>query len=93
MGPPAIISHMRGTAAANNNSREAPFFFLPLLGFRPKNDRRIRTQRGPLTPKPLLFFWAEVRVCGFLKYTKVYWPVYNVLRSVYWLAPVGFSWI
>ena len=61
MGPPASISHMRGTAATNNNSREAPFFFPPLLGFRPKNDRRIRTQRGPLTltPKPLFFWGAE----------------------------------
>ena len=93
MGPPASASHMRGAAATNNNSTEAPFFFFLLPGFRGKNGRRIRTQRGPLTPKPLPFSSAEVRVCGFLKYTKVYWPVYNVLRGVYWLAPVGVSWI
>jgi hypothetical protein len=37
----------------------------------------IRTQRGPLTPTPLPFSSAETRVCGFLKHTKVYWPVYN----------------
>ena len=37
----------------------------------------IRTQRGPLTPKPLPFSSAETRVCGFLKHTSVYWPVYN----------------
>ena len=82
-------------AATKYNGREAPFLFSfpPLLGFLENNGRQIRTQRGPLTPKPPSVSSEETRVCGFLKCTKVYWPVYNVLRCAQWLAPVGFSWI
>ena len=68
-------------AATKDNGREAPFSFPPLLGFLEKNGRQIRTQRGPLTPKPPSFSSEETRLCGFLKCTKVYWQVYNALRG------------
>ena len=71
---------------------KARFRVRSLPGLRGKNGRQIRTQRGPLTPKPPSFSSEQTRVCGFLECTKIYWPVYNVLRSLYWLAPVEFSW-
>ena len=35
----------------------------------------------------------EIREGGELDCTKFYLEVYDLLRRVYWLAPVGFSWI
>ena len=60
---------------------EARFRSRSLPGLLGKNGRQIRTQRGPLTPKPPSFSSEETRLCGFLKCTEVYWPVYNVLRG------------
>ena len=50
--PHATISHISYTAAINDNGRSAPFLFPPLPGLLQRNRCQIRTQRGPLTPKP-----------------------------------------
>ena len=44
--PSHYFPHERHRCCKQQQQRGAVFFFLPLLGFRPKNDRRIRTQRG-----------------------------------------------
>jgi len=67
--PHATISHIIDTAAINDNGRSAPFLFPPLAGLLQRNRFQIRTQRGPLTPKPPSFSLQQTRVCGFLKYT------------------------
>ena len=51
---------------------EARFRIRSLPGLLGKNGRQIRTQRGPLTPKPPSFSSEQTRVCGFLECTKIY---------------------
>ena len=61
----------------NSHQTKTRFRVRSLPGFLGKNGRRIRTQRGPLTPKPPSDFSEQTRVCGFLECTKVYCAVYN----------------
>jgi len=57
-GRAIVISKPSGVE--NNNKQqaaEARFGVRRLPGLLPKNRRQIRTQRGPLTPKPPSFSW------------------------------------
>ena len=54
-------------AIEKNNTatdRKPRFLFRVLPGVLPKNGRRIRTQRGPLTPKPPSFTRQETGKWG-----------------------------
>ena len=72
----------------NFHQTKTRFRVRSLPGLRGKNGRQIRTQRGPLTPKPPSDFSAQTRVCGFLECTKVYCAVYNKEYNVLYCTKV-----
>ena len=66
--PAVMYRHDQGAFSGFGLSKaremKARFQVRPLPGFLRKNGKRIRTQLGPLTPKPPSFFSEEAWVSG-----------------------------
>ena len=78
---------------AASTGRRSAISSSPTSGVCGKTPAAPATSAGPADPKTVLRFFPQTREVGGLECTKLYFAVYNVLGSLYWLAPVGFSWI